>query len=79
MVSEKLETIDSLQRTFASEDMWAEGFIVGHNCFHDEMFSMLFVLFCFGLVLVCVCVCVCVCYLGGEVTRAKGGYEGIGR
>jgi hypothetical protein len=31
---------------------------------------------CFG---VCVCVCVCVCDFVGEVSRAKGGYDGLVR
>ena len=46
------QTNDSLQRTFASEDVWTEGYTVGHTVtyysFHDEMFSML--CFCFFII-----------------------------
>jgi hypothetical protein len=62
MVSQKPEisnqTNDSLQRTFASEDVWTEGYTVGHTMTHyslqDKIFSMLY----FGGS-VCVCVYAC--------------------
>jgi hypothetical protein len=74
MVSQKPEisnpTNDSLQWTFASEDVWTEKYTVGHTVTHcsfrNGVFSMLcFVLFCF--------------YWGGEGCRVNGGYEGRGR
>jgi hypothetical protein len=71
MISQKPEisnqTNDALQRTFANEDVWTEGYTVGHTVTqyrdHDEISMLL-----------CVCVCVCVCVLFGE-----GGYKGKGQ
>lgn len=65
MVSQKPEisnqTNDSLQRTFASEVVWMEGYIVGravtHYGSHDEMFSVLFVS----------CCCLYVFFTGGRL------------
>ena len=77
IVSQKPETSnqtnDSLQWTFASEDVWTEGYTVGHTVtyysFHDEMFSMLGYCWWWWL-----CVCVHVFYFGGEVARMKSAF-----
>ena len=64
----------SLKSTFASEDVWTEGYTVRHimmyYSFHDEMF--------FQALGVCVCVCVCVLF-GNEVATVKGGYQETGK
>ena len=68
-ISNQTNDSDSMQRIFASEDVWTEEHTVGHTVtlynFHDEMFSML----CF----------VCWCGLLQVDAQAKGRCEGMGR
>ena len=80
MVSQKPETMkqrnDSLQQTFASEDVWTEGYNVGHTVthysIHDEILSML--LFCSFVYMFFFLI-----WGRGKVARANGRYEGMGR
>lgn len=64
------QTKDSLQQTFASENVWRQEYSVGHTGTyyrsHDEMLSMLW-FFLFGF------------YFWGEIARANGRYEGVRR
>ena len=57
------------------QDVWTKGYAVGHTVthysVHDEVSSMLFLFF--------VCRCAPGGGGGGDVPRAKGGYEGTGR
>jgi hypothetical protein len=70
-ISNQTNDSDSMQRIFASEDVWTEGYTVGHTVtyysFHNEMFSMLWVLFvCF------------LCWGGGcKVERGYGSGTGV--
>ena len=64
------QTNDSPQWTFAREDVWTEGYTVGHTVthysVHNEMIAIL-------------CLCLCLFLLGEKVTSFAGRYEGTGR
>jgi len=70
------QTSDSWQWTFVGEDVWMEGYTLGHTVTQYSFHNVIFSILCFC----CYCLFVCICFIGGKgVARAKGRYESLGR